>query len=63
MRITSSLFNSNSIGDLKSSPKRKVVPFELIYPLAKSGNFCRTGSATFGIFKFELVEILERGIF
>jgi hypothetical protein len=35
----------------------------LIYRMAKFGNFCRTRSATFGIFKLELVEILEKGIF
>jgi hypothetical protein len=43
-------------------PISKVVPFELIYPLVKFGNFWRERSATFGIFKLELVEILEKGI-
>jgi hypothetical protein len=44
-------------------PIRKVVPFEFIYPLAKFGNFWRIKSATFGIFKLKLVEILEKWIF
>jgi hypothetical protein len=44
-------------------PIRKVVPFEFIYPLAKFGNFWRIRSAIFGIFKFELVEILEKWTF
>jgi hypothetical protein len=44
-------------------PIRKVVPFELIYPLEKFENFWRTRSETFGIFKLELVEILEKWIF
>jgi hypothetical protein len=37
----------------------KVVPSKLIYPLEKFGNFWRKISATFGIFKLELVEILK----
>jgi hypothetical protein len=49
--------------EFEVGPKRKVVPFELIYPLSKFGDLWRNRSATFGIFKLELVEILEKGIF
>jgi hypothetical protein len=49
--------------EFQDLPIRKVVPFELIYPMAKFGNFWRIISATFGIFKLELVEILEKWIF
>jgi hypothetical protein len=46
--------------EFEVQPKRKVVPSELIYPLAKFGNFWRTRSITFGIFEPELVEILKK---
>jgi hypothetical protein len=42
---------------------RKVVPSELIYTLTMFGNFWRTRSATFGIFKLELVKILKKRYF
>jgi hypothetical protein len=48
--------------EFEVGPKREVVTFELIYHMEKFGNFCRKRSETFGIFKVELVEILEKDI-
>jgi hypothetical protein len=56
-------FQFEILREFEDSPIRKVVPSEFIYPMEKFGNFWRTRSTTFGIFKLELVEILKKEIF